>query len=82
MADEAKPKPRYSLKEAAKLADMAPRVLARQIKDDRVPFCYYEGSRYYIWKAHFDRHIGIAAPEPDGNPLIRKVEFEDRPEAT
>ena len=77
-----KSKPRYSLNEAAKLADMAPRVLARQIKTGQVPYCYYEGSRYYIWKEHFDRHIGIAPPEPEGNSLIRKVVFKDPSEAT
>ena len=72
-----KPKRRYSLKEAATVAGMAPRVLARQIKAGQVPYCYYEGSRYYIWKEHFDRHIGIAPPVPEGNPLIRRVVFRD-----
>ena len=75
-------KPRYSLKEAAAVAGVYHQVLARQIKAGQVPYCYYEGSRYYIWKAHFDRHIGIAPLEPEGNPLIRKVVFRDPSEKT
>lgn len=65
-------KPRYNLKQAAAVAGMAPPVLARQIKAGQVPHCYYEGRRHYIWKEHFDRHIGIAPPVTSGLQLVHR----------
>ena len=74
--DTPTPKLRYTLQEAAKKAGGAPMTLARQIKAGQVPHCYFEGHRYYIWIAHFDRHIGVAPPAPERNPLIKEIRFD------
>lgn len=54
--------PRYTLREAAKLAKISPAKLGKRIKDGKVPGCFHDGGRYYIFRSHFDRYIGLTGP--------------------
>lgn len=68
-----RPKTRYSLVEASRLAHMHTDKLAALIVRGEVAGCRKVDCRYIIPIGHFDRFLGITTPR---HPFIRRVDLD------